>query len=127
MLLLCCMAWLLQLLQPHAAAAAGNAPPGSLTHSPLLLRLLPTVRPRPRAITPLSLSLSLFLGTVPGVEVVDWKIPDPHGQSVDAVREIRDTIRGRVLDLAAERGWRLRAGAETMHMAPAAAAAAAGN
>lgn len=46
------------------------------------------------------------------MEVVDWKIPDPHGQSVDAVKEIRDDIRRRVLELAAERGWKLKAGVE---------------
>lgn len=48
---------------------------------------------------------------VPGVEIIDWKIPDPHGQGTGAVHAIRDTIRGRVLELAAERGWRLRAAA----------------
>jgi hypothetical protein len=45
---------------------------------------------------------------VPGVEILDWKIPDPHGQSVDAVREIRDYVKGQVLALAAARGWKLR-------------------
>lgn len=82
MLLLCCMAWLLQLLQPHAAAAAGNAPPGSLTHSPLLLRLLPTVRPRPRAITPLSLSLSL-----------SWHSPRRRGRGLEDPRPARPVRR----------------------------------
>ena len=60
---------------------------------------------------------------MPGVEIVDWAIPDPHGQSADAVREIRDVIRGRILDLARERGWKLLDSAGGC--APAAAAAAA--
>ena len=34
-------------------------------------------------------------------EVVDWDLDDPHGQSIERVREIRDEIRRRVVDLAA--------------------------
>lgn len=29
---------------------------------------------------------------VPGVEVIDWQIPDPKGQVIERVREIRDEI-----------------------------------
>lgn len=46
---------------------------------------------------------------VPGVEVVGWQVADPHGQPAGAVRAIRDAVRARVLELAAERGWKLRA------------------
>jgi arsenate reductase len=42
---------------------------------------------------------------VPGAEVEDWPLADPKGQGVDAVRAIRDEIRGRVERLVAERGW----------------------
>ncbi len=34
-------------------------------------------------------------------EVVDWDLDDPHGQPIERVREIRDEIRRRVVDLAA--------------------------
>jgi len=44
-----------------------------------------------------------------GVEVVDWVIPDPHNQAVDAVKVIRDDLKARVLKLAEERGWALKA------------------
>ena len=38
----------------------------------------------------------------PGKHYEDWEIADPAGQSMDAVRAIRDEIRGRVVDLIAE-------------------------
>jgi len=36
---------------------------------------------------------------VPGLEVQDWALPDPKGQPIERVREIRDEIKGRVLRL----------------------------
>lgn len=42
---------------------------------------------------------------VPGVERVDWDIPDPKGQPLERVRAIRDDIRGRVERLIATHGW----------------------
>jgi protein-tyrosine-phosphatase len=33
------------------------------------------------------------------VEVRDWALEDPHGRSIERVREIRDEIEGRVADL----------------------------
>jgi arsenate reductase len=43
---------------------------------------------------------------VPGLEVVDWPLPDPKGQPLEVVRRVRDEVRRRVLALLAERGWR---------------------
>lgn len=40
----------------------------------------------------------------PGTRYEDWDLEDPAGQGVDAVRPIRDEIRGRVLDLLASLG-----------------------
>lgn len=37
----------------------------------------------------------------PGKRYEDWELPDPAGQGVEAVRPIRDDIRGRVEDLIA--------------------------
>lgn len=42
---------------------------------------------------------------VPGVRRDDWPLPDPKGQPVERVREIRDDIRRRVSELLAEHGW----------------------
>lgn len=38
----------------------------------------------------------------PGVSYRDWKLDDPAGQSIEAVRAIRDAIAERVRDLVAE-------------------------
>ena len=40
----------------------------------------------------------------PGKRYEDWTLDDPAGQGIDAVRPIRDEIRGRVLALLAELG-----------------------
>lgn len=47
---------------------------------------------------------------MPGVEVLGWDLPDPHGRGRDAVRAVRDQIRARVLGLARDKGWKLREG-----------------
>jgi protein-tyrosine-phosphatase len=38
----------------------------------------------------------------PGKRYEDWELDDPAGQGVDAVRPIRDDIRGRIEALIAE-------------------------
>jgi len=43
---------------------------------------------------------------VPGVERIDWEIPDPKGQPLDRVRSIRDQVRREVETLIASHGWR---------------------
>jgi arsenate reductase (thioredoxin) len=42
---------------------------------------------------------------VPGLATNDWPLPDPKGQPIDAVREIRDEVRRRVVELIRARGW----------------------
>lgn len=42
---------------------------------------------------------------VPGLRRDDWPLPDPKGQPIERVREIRDDIRGRVSSLLANEGW----------------------
>ena len=39
--------------------------------------------------------------TVPGLRRDDWPLPDPKGQPIERVREIRDEIHSRVSDLVA--------------------------
>jgi arsenate reductase (thioredoxin) len=39
---------------------------------------------------------------IPGRRYVDWDLPDPEGQPLEAVRATRDEIAGRVRALAAE-------------------------
>jgi len=42
---------------------------------------------------------------VPGLKRDDWPLEDPKGKPVERVREIRDDIRSRVMDLVAREGW----------------------
>jgi len=46
---------------------------------------------------------------VPGLQREDWPLPDPKGQPIERVREIRDQILGRVRSLIDSRGWNPRA------------------
>ncbi len=39
---------------------------------------------------------------IPGTRYIDWDLPDPRGQDLDAVRTIRDEIRARVAALVAD-------------------------
>ncbi len=39
---------------------------------------------------------------IPGVRYLDWELPDPKGQAIDAVRATRDEIAARVQALLAE-------------------------
>ena len=44
----------------------------------------------------------------PGIPLArrqDWRLRDPKGLSLDAVRAIRDEVRGLVIELIQERGW----------------------
>jgi arsenate reductase (thioredoxin) len=41
----------------------------------------------------------------PGVRRDDWQLPDPKGQPMERVREIRDDVRRRVLAVLAREGW----------------------
>jgi arsenate reductase len=42
---------------------------------------------------------------VPGLQKIDWELPDPKDQPIEAVRLVRDNIRQRVWQLASERNW----------------------
>ena len=46
---------------------------------------------------------------IPGVRRDDWPLPDPKGEPVERVREIREEVRRRVEGFVEEQGWR-RAG-----------------
>lgn len=45
---------------------------------------------------------------VPGLSRDDWPLPDPKGQSIDAVRHTREEIKRRVLELLTEEDLMLR-------------------
>lgn len=69
---------------------------------------------RPQKLTPelaaeASLLVTMGCGescpVIPGVPIEDWPLPDPKGQALDAVRSIREDIRGRVADLVRRHSW----------------------
>ena len=49
---------------------------------------------------------------VPGLRRDDWPLPDPKGQAIERVREIRDEIRARVWGLLEREAWQRLAGGE---------------
>ena len=69
---------------------------------------------RPRMLTAelaRSASLLVTMGcgdacpVVPGLVPVDWPLPDPKGQPLERVREIRDAVRAHVQELIEKEGW----------------------
>jgi len=46
---------------------------------------------------------------VPGLRTIDWPLPDPQGQPLERIREIRDDIRARVGELVRREGWERQA------------------
>jgi arsenate reductase len=42
---------------------------------------------------------------VPGLRRRDWPLEDPKGRPIERVREIRDDIRDRIVQLLREQGW----------------------
>jgi arsenate reductase (thioredoxin) len=42
---------------------------------------------------------------VPGLRHLDWPLDDPKGKPVERVREIRDEVKSRVLELLRAEGW----------------------
>jgi arsenate reductase len=42
---------------------------------------------------------------VPGLRRDDWPLEDPKGKPIERVREIREDVRRRVVDLLAREGW----------------------
>ena len=42
---------------------------------------------------------------MPGLQVEDWPLPDPKGQPIERVREVRDEIRQRVAAFVKDHDW----------------------
>jgi arsenate reductase len=102
----------------RAVAVSAGTAPADAVHPEVLLAMheagLDLSAARPRMLTPELASGAALLITmgcgescpsVPGLEVLDWPLPDPKGRSVAAVRAIRDALRTRVLDLVRARSW----------------------
>eukprot|EP00877_Chromochloris_zofingiensis_P010832 jgi/Chrzof1/6001/Cz17g00080.t1 len=114
-------AWFNLLVEPESASAiSAGSRPASHVH-PEVLQAMQEVGvdlsdAEPQKLTAELASTVKILVTmgcgeecpyVPGVDVVNWQIPDPHGQSVEGVREIRDYLKGKVQELIKDKGFKL--------------------
>jgi arsenate reductase len=113
-------AWFNQLANPtKATAVSAGTEPGPRVHPEVVQAMkevgLDLSNEKPKHLSgelARSASLLVTMGCgdacpyVPGLELDDWPLDDPKGQSLDRVREIRDDIRARVAKLLDERGWR---------------------
>jgi arsenate reductase len=106
-------AWLSRLASPEKARAiSAGTEPGARVH-PEVLEAMNEVgvdlsRAVPRKLTTEMAAGATMLITmgcgeacpvVPGLRREDWPLPDPKGKPIEKVREIRDEVRRRVLDL----------------------------
>jgi arsenate reductase (thioredoxin) len=101
-----------------AGALSAGTKPGTTVHPEVQSAMrevgIDLSKATPQHLTPdfaASVSMLVTMGCgeecpyVPGVERADWPLPDPKGRPVEEVRQIRDDIRQRVLDLLNARGW----------------------
>jgi len=112
-------AWFNALANPESARgiSAGTAP-GTRVHPEVLEAMrevgidLSSARPRFLS-TELAESAALLITmgcgeacpAVPGLRRLDWPLEDPKGKEIARVRQIRDDVRARVLELLAAEGW----------------------
>ncbi len=107
------------LLEHHAhgrvhVRSAGSAPGGEINPAVLVVMAelgvdLSQAFPKPltaNAVETADIVITMGCGDAcpvyPGKRYLDWRLPDPAGQPLDAVRGIRDQIDARVRDLLAE-------------------------
>ena len=98
----------------HTAASAGTSPaervhPEVVTVMRELGIDLAGRRPQPLTTDlaePADVVITMGCGDecpyLPGKRYLDWDLPDPQGHSLDQVRDIRDDIDSRILELIAE-------------------------
>ena len=110
------------LADPHAAhAISAGTEPAERVHAEVVQVMrevgLDLDAARPQRLTAELTAGSALLVTmgcgescpvVPGLRRADWALPDPKGQPLERVREIRDQIRARVDTLLAAEGWQRR-------------------
>jgi|GEM_PF-3529 len=109
-------AWLERLADPsQARAISAGTEPGARVHPEVALAMrevgIELETPTPHRLTDELTSSATMLITmgcgeacpvVPGVRRDDWPLPDPKGQPLDVVRQIRDDVRARVEQLIAD-------------------------
>lgn len=109
-------AWLNQLADPREVRAiSAGTQPGDRVHQVVIeamrevgidLAFVQPVQLTPELAAQAHLLITMGCGdacpVVPGLRRDDWPLPDPKGQPIERVREIRDDIRERVARLVAQ-------------------------
>lgn len=112
-------AWFTALADPaKAEAVSAGTEPGVAVHPEVRAAMaevgISLDTAKPRFLSDALASSSQLLVTmgcgeacphVPGLRRMDWPLPDPKGRPIAEVREIRDEVRRRVVDLLKENGW----------------------
>ena len=112
-------AWFNALAHPEQArAVSAGTEPGARVHPEVLAVMrevdIDLANATPRFLShelAQSASLLVTMGcgetcpVVPGLRRLDWPLEDPKGKNIARVREIRDDVRARVLELLASEGW----------------------
>lgn len=115
-------AWFNALADPgRARALSAGTSPASRVHPEVVavmsevgfdLSGAPTTRLTPELAAGATMLITMGCGdqcpVVPGVPRDDWPIDDPKGKPDEAVRVIREEIRGRVRDLVERQCWTRR-------------------
>ena len=101
-----------------ARAVSAGTDPGTKVH-PEVLEVMREVGVDLSDLTPQKLTDDLARGAqllitmgcgeqcpvVPGLQRDDWPLEDPKGKAIARVREIRDDVKERVVDLLRRQGW----------------------
>jgi arsenate reductase (thioredoxin) len=112
-------AWFNELASPEKArAVSAGTQPGTKVHPEVLLAMkevgVDLSSAQPQLLTDELAQGSTLLITmgcgeacphVPGLRRDDWPLEDPKGKSVERVREIRDEVKARTLELLEREGW----------------------
>lgn len=113
-------AWFNHLADPaKARAVSAGTEPGSRVH-PEVVEAMKEVgidlsACKPRFLSDdlaASSSLLVTMGCgeacpfVPGLRRMDWPLEDPKGKPIERVREIRDDVKARVLELLEQESWK---------------------
>ncbi len=112
-------AWFNELADPaKARAISAGTTPGTRVHPEVLESMrevgidLSAAQPRilsdelaAQASWLITMGCGEACPVVPGVRRDDWPLEDPKGKSIARVREIRDEVRQRVVDLIAKHRW----------------------
>lgn len=112
-------AWFNLLADPvKARAISAGTQPGPRVHPEVVVAMreagvelegAPTTRLTDEVAAKAQLLITMGCGdecpVLPGLRRDDWPLPDPKGQPIERVRDIRDDVRGRVEALLRREGW----------------------